>query len=101
MPVFHPVLTKLMIILLKFNYTWDCELHEGMRLEILDKTDYDVYECEVTRLEDGRIWIKRDDRNSEEIVDDIVLLQTPSEEDDEDEEFYKNDEEESDEFDSN
>jgi len=71
--------------ILKFNDKWDCELYEGMRLEVLDTSDYEVYDCEVTRLENGHIWIKRDDKDSEQLVDDLITLQTPSDEDEEDE----------------
>ena len=33
-------------ISLRFNEIYDCELHAGMRLEILDKSNYDVYDCD-------------------------------------------------------
>ena len=62
---------------------WDVEPIPGVRLEILDKSDYDVYDCVVTRTDDKGIWIKRDDRGTEELAD-VICLQTPSDEDDED-----------------
>jgi len=52
-----------------------------VRLEILDKSDYDVYDCFVTRTDDKGIWIKRDDRETEELAD-VICLQTPTDEDD-------------------
>ncbi len=68
----------------RFNEIWDCELHVGMRLEILDRTDFDVYDCVVTRLEDDNVWVKRDDKDDEELVDDLAVLQTPGEDEDDD-----------------
>jgi hypothetical protein len=52
-----------------------------MKLEILDRTDYDVYDCTVTRIENGQIYVLRDDRSVEELAD-VICLQTPSEEED-------------------
>jgi hypothetical protein len=62
---------------------WDVEPVPDMVLEILDKTDWDVYTCVVTRTDTDGIWVKRDDRDTEELAD-VVCLQTPSDEDDED-----------------
>lgn len=88
----------------RFNEIWDCELHAGMRLEILDKSDYDVYDCVVIRLEDDSVWIKRDDRNDEELVTDLVLLQTPGNDEDDIYEYeiiideYEDEDEDEDEY---
>lgn len=59
---------------------WNVKLKPGMSLEILDKSDYDVYECVVTRIESGRIYVKRDDRRTEELAD-VICLQPASNED--------------------
>ncbi len=61
---------------------WDVRPTVGMRLEILDKEDYDVYDCVVTRIEGGGIYVLRDDRVKEELAD-ICCLQTSSEEENE------------------
>jgi hypothetical protein len=66
-----------------FIQHWDVEPSPGMTLEILDKTDYDVYDCVVTRIDGDGIWIRRDDRETEELAD-VVCLQTPSDPEDED-----------------
>ena len=66
----------------KFLDDWDVTPDVGMRLEILDRTDYDVYDCTVTRIENGQIYVLRDDRSTEELAD-VICLQTPSEEEDE------------------
>ncbi|MDV2996875.1 MAG: hypothetical protein N4J56_006580 [Chroococcidiopsis sp. SAG 2025] len=55
----------------------------GERLEILDRVDYDVYNCTVTRIENNQIYIKRDDRDAEELAD-VMCLQTPSTDENED-----------------
>jgi hypothetical protein len=59
---------------------WHVEPFPGVRLEILDKTDYDVYDCVVTRTDAQGIWIKRDDREAEELAD-VICLQAPSDDD--------------------
>lgn len=56
---------------------WDVKPIPGMALEILDKTNYDVYDCVVTKVENGQIFVKRDDRDQEELAD-VICLQTPS-----------------------
>jgi hypothetical protein len=61
----------------KFLDDWDVEPMVGMKLEILDRTDYEVYDCKVTRIENGQIYVLRDDRSVEELAD-IICLQTPS-----------------------
>jgi hypothetical protein len=66
----------------KFSDDWDIAPVVGMKLEILDRTDYDVYDCTVTRIENGQIYVLRDDRNIEELAD-VIYLQPPSEEEDE------------------
>jgi uncharacterized transporter YbjL len=63
----------------QFIDDWDVEPVVGMKLEMLDRTDYDVYECTVTRIENGQIYVLRDDRTVEELAD-VLCLQTPSEE---------------------
>lgn len=63
----------------KFIDDWDITPAVGMRLEILDKADYDVYDCTVTRIENGQIYVRRDDKSVEELAD-VIYLQTPSEE---------------------
>lgn len=55
----------------------------GERLEILDKADYDVYGCVVTRIENNQIYVKRDARDTEELAD-VLCLQTPTTEENED-----------------
>lgn len=67
----------------KFNTIYDVHLTPGMRLEILDKTDWDVYDCTVTRIANGAIYVKRDDRKTEELAD-VTCLQTPGDEDETD-----------------
>jgi hypothetical protein len=64
-----------------------------MTLEILDRTDFDVYNCVVTRLENGNVWVKRDDRKDEELVDDLAVLQTPGDDEDEFEFIFDEDDE--------
>jgi hypothetical protein len=66
----------------KFIDDWDITPVVGMRLEILDRDDYEVYDCTVTLIENGQIYVLRDDRSVEELAD-VICLQTPSEEEDE------------------
>jgi hypothetical protein len=66
----------------KFLDDWDVSPVVGMRLEILDKANYDVYDCTVTRIENGQIYVLRDDRSMEELAD-VICLQTPSQEEEE------------------
>ena len=63
----------------KFIEDWDVSPVVGMRLEILDRADYEVYDCKVTRIENGQIYVLRDDRSVEELAD-VICLQTSSEE---------------------
>jgi hypothetical protein len=63
----------------KFLDDWDVAPVVGMRLEILDRADYDVFDCTVTRIENGQIYVLRDDRSVEELAD-VICLQTLSEE---------------------
>ncbi|PAX51082.1 hypothetical protein, partial [Brunnivagina elsteri] len=60
--------------ILKFNDMWDCELYEGMRLEVLDTSDYDVYDCEVTRLENAKKFALKNDTISLEMAINEVNL---------------------------
>ncbi len=62
---------------------WGVKPSPGMALEVLDKTDYAVYDCVVTKVEKGQIFVKRDDKSEDELAD-VICLQTPSDEDDED-----------------
>jgi hypothetical protein len=36
---------------------WDVSPAVGTRLEIMDREDFDVYDCTVTRIENGQIYI--------------------------------------------
>jgi hypothetical protein len=55
-----------------FKEHWEVDPVLGMALEILDKADWNVYDCVVTRTDENGIWIKRDDRDTEELADVIM-----------------------------
>jgi uncharacterized transporter YbjL len=65
--------------LAEFIDDWDIAPVVGMRLEILDRSDYDVYDCTITRIENGQIYVLRDNRSVEELAD-VICLQTSSSE---------------------